>query len=700
MQTQILSRISHYIPGRIRLNFPEIKNNPVILKIIEQELHTPDINILKINKLTGRILIQYNPQQLSSEEIEKKLTIIEKKIENKTAKKNLPITEPEDISIKAQIIRLFIIGAAALFLLINRISSPKKAPMRPLVFNLNAIINIIAAYPFLNSGLKFLTGKLKINHDLLVGSTIFVLLFLQKNILGILVLWLSYLNALIYSMVMKSSEENLEDILQKLPGLDDSSYFANKPLVLKKSQYIPYSAQIIEGSAVIDESSVSGNPIPLIKSSGDHVMAGSFIKSGEIKITTSFDDKILTDLDEVVKKATVNTEVSNDINSYINKITKISFICALSSFIFTRDIKRSISVLLAANPTAASMSALGAYRFALAKAAQNNILIKDIKSLENLAETDTIIFDKTGTLTTETQFKQIIATTDKYSPEQILKLAASTEQDSMHPRGYALINTAQKLNMELLPIKKLNLQIAQGVKANIKGKTVSVGNSRFMKTQNITIPEDIELKYKSLSLRGYSVLYVSIDNQIAGLIVLEDIINPQNIRSIHNLRITGIKHIGIFTGDNRYAAQNIGKKIGADFVYGEVSPAEKENIVQKVKLKAKKVAVIGDGINDIPALRTADVSFVPGSSPQRAVINNADIILLDSNLDNINKTIQISRLSFQISRQNLALAGIFNLSGLGLALAGISSPLSSFIISNLNTLSVLLNSSRLLKISL
>ena len=698
----------YYIPGRLRLTVPELCRNPSAARIIEDHFAVlANVRLVAANPLTGRILIVHEPSDRTLESVIKDLSALRPKLRYKTRpskRVKQKIIEPEDMDLKWQTINVVGTGGVLGFLALRRsFIGPSRFAASPTLFNLNTAATLVSSYPLLQSGFGYITQKFNISHDLLLGLASFGLLSLRQSLLGLTVLWLTNLSAYLQSLTLKKSRDTLSTIISTAQSVEGkkievpditAGYFA-----VAQGQWIPKSGEVLSGAAVVDESAVTGSFMPVIKAPGAEALAGSLVKHGEITVVSKpeMESALEKQLGELIQRSSQTTRNRQAIKNYAEKISIIALLTSAGAFLLWRDIGRSLAILLASSPSAASISVSSAYRAGLANAARRGILVKDMQAMELLTECDVVLLDKTGTLTFgQPKVETIISLDDRYTNEEIISLAAACEKKLSHPVARSLAQQARDSDLKKDLKGKQKVALGQGVRGVIDGKLVLVGNRSLLTMEKVDLRK-AAFKAKRLLLNGHTVTYVAADNKLIGLIGLKDAVRPNSLKVIEDLRSQGIKQIGILTGDAQEAAENLGCELGISDVWGELLPKDKAEIVERLQSKGKIVSVVGDGINDIPAFRRADLGIAMSDNRQALTLKAAKIVIVGSDLTSFNYAIHIAKISSEVARQNLVISAGANISGLALTLGAYTNPLAATVLGNLSSLAVLVNSARLLK---
>ena len=481
-------------------------------------------------------------------------------------------------------------------------------------------------------------------------------------------------------------------------------------ITVKPGQKIPVDGEVIEGLTSVDESMLTGESIPVGKKPGDKVYGASLNKNGFItfKATKVGSDTVLANIIRLVEQAQGSkapiAKMADIVSGYfVPAVFGIAILASLAWLISGQSISFTltifISVLVIACPCALGLATPTAIMVGTGRGAEFGVLFKGGEALETAHKIQTIVFDKTGTITEGCPEVTDIITVGRYEKNELLQLAASAEKASEHPLGEAIIRSADKTGLELLKPASFLAYPGYGIEADINGNKVLLGNEKFLSEKQIDL---ISLYNESdqLASEGKTPMYIAIDNHLQGIIAVADIIKENSAVAIQKLHEMGIE-VAMITGDNSKTAQAIARQVNIKRVLADVLPQDKANEVKKLQAEGKKVAMVGDGINDAPALAQADIGIAIGSGTDVA-IESADIVLMRSNLMDVLTAIQLSKRTIRNIKQNLFwafgynVAGIPMASGLMYALGGsLISPIFSAAAMSLSSVSVLTNALRL-----
>lgn len=438
---------------------------------------------------------------------------------------------------------------------------------------------------------------------------------------------------------------------------------------VRPGEKIPVDGQIVEGESSIDESMVTGESMPVDKMKGDIVIGATMNKSGSfmMKATKIGSDTMLAQIIRLVEEAQGSKapiqRMADTVSSYfVPAVLVISVLTFFGWGILTGNyisgLISMIAVLVIACPCAMGLATPTAIMVGTGKGAEKGILIRDAQSLEVANKITTVVFDKTGTLTNGKPEVTDIIAVDDLEVSKILQLAASVEKGSEHSLAEAIVKKAEENNLSLHKIEAFKGIIGHGVKGLVGKQKILFGNKRLMDTKSVHYEASIETINK-LENEGKTVMLLSVDDKLVGLIAVADTIKDSARDGVAALKKKGIEVVMI-TGDNLMTAQAIAKKLGIDRVLAEVLPDQKEAEVKKLQKEGKRVAMVGDGINDAPALATADIGIAMGSGTDVA-IEAADITLINKDLASIASSIELSRKTMRTIKQNLFWAFGYNI---------------------------------------
>lgn len=481
-------------------------------------------------------------------------------------------------------------------------------------------------------------------------------------------------------------------------------------IIVKPGSKIPVDGVVIEGHTAIDESMLTGESMPVDKKAGDKVYAASLNTTGTVKFRAEKvgSDTALAQIIKLVEQAQGSkapiAKLADIVAGYfVPAVIAIAVASGIAWFIGTGDFKFAltifISVLVIACPCALGLATPTAIMVGTGKGAENGILIKSGEALETAHKINAIILDKTGTITEGKPSVTDLICASNFTQEKLLQLAASAEKNSEHPLGQAIVRGAQEKSLALLEAENFNSITGQGIEAQIAGLSVFVGNRKMMEEKNISVKE-LEKDADKLAEEGKTPVFVATDGQPAGIVAVADVVKKSSRAAIESLHKMGIE-VAMITGDNKKTAEAIARQVGIDRVLAEVLPQDKAFEVKKLQQEGRKVAMVGDGINDAPALAQSDIGIAIGSGTDVAM-ESADIVLMHSDLTDVPTAILLSKKTIRNIKQNLFWAFGYNTIGIPVA-AGVLylfggpllNPMLAAAAMSLSSVSVLTNALRL-----
>jgi len=469
-------------------------------------------------------------------------------------------------------------------------------------------------------------------------------------------------------------------------------------LLVKSGEGIPVDGVITKGSGSINESTITGESIPLEKITGDLVMSGTICELGtfEMRATKVGEDTTLSRVVRLIQDAQLKKP---KVEKYADKIARIFIPTVLGFativFLITHDPVKTAAVLLVACPCALSMATPAATVAGIGNGARKGIMIKGGSVLEAASSVNCVIFDKTGTLTLGKPHVTDVSTFDSIRVEDLLFFAASVEKLSEHAFSTSILDEAKRRNITIVEPASFKVFSGKGVIAEVKGNQVLVGNLRLMEDHKIKISKEAEAEISRRSKEGKTPLIIAVQGKVAGVIAMADVLKENSREGVDILRSLGIKKIVLLSGDHRDVTDAMGRQLDIEDVRSEMLPDDKVRIVEELK-KKYNVAMVGDGINDAPALSAANVSIAMGSGTDVS-IGAADIILKTNDIRKVAQTLRLSKQTLRTIKGNMMFSMIYNLIGFGLAATGLFIPAYAVIFQEAGCFSVMLNSALLIR---
>jgi heavy metal translocating P-type ATPase len=623
---------------------------------------------------------------------------------------NEPIAEsaePEQGNTRADVLRLSIMAVAA-------VSSGVGIWRQFLPIDVIAIAaTLIGGYPVYKETFQALRHG-HINMEVSMAVAIFASLFLRQFTVSVVITFFVLLSEYIETYAVDKGRQTIVLLEKSAPRsalvrragaeaeVAASSLVPNDIVIVRDGERVPVDGMIVVGSAFLNQSTITGESARVEKSAGDRVYAGSVNESGLIEVraekvgTETVFGKIIKLVEDAENRKAPIQKLSDRLASWLVEFA-IGF--AVITFLVTRDVTSTLSVVVVAGACGVAAGTPLAIVAIMGKAAKKGTIVKGGAYIEEMSRVDTVVIDKTGTLTFGEPVVTDIIGFDGCSEQRVLEYAAIAERYSNHPLARAIIVKAAEAGIKLsegIPSASSSYIAGKGIVCQYNGGQIIIGNDALMIEKGVQFPQSSEEKSLSEGLfRGKSTVLVAYRDKICGAIAIADRIRGESRRAIQDLRKMGI-HTVMLTGDNRTVAQEVGREIGIDEVYAELLPEDKVSIVEKLVAEGHKVAMVGDGINDAPALARANVGIGMGSGTDVA-IEEADIVLMTNDLQKIADMVKLSRQAYRTIMVNFY--GTVAVDGIGVTLAflGLLNPLLAAGIHVTSELIFILNSARLIR---
>lgn len=480
-------------------------------------------------------------------------------------------------------------------------------------------------------------------------------------------------------------------------------------IIVKPGEKLPVDGVVISGMTSIDESMLTGESIPVEKVEGSKVIGASINKNGLIKYkaTKVGSDTTLSQIIKLVEEAQGSkapiARLADVVSGYFVPIVIIlALVSSIGWYIYERDFIFSLtiftSVLVIACPCALGLATPTAIMVGTGKGAELGVLFKNGTALEETHKIETVVFDKTGTIT---EGKPKVTDIINYGIEEdeLLAIAASSEKGSEHPLGEAIVLEAENRKIKFRELESFKAISGKGITCTIENKEIILGNDKLMSTYNIDIEKSNEA-YNKLANEGKTPMFIAVNGELGGMIAVADTVKPSSKKAIERLHSMGIK-VAMLTGDNKVTAKAIAKEVNIDVVISDVLPNEKSNVIETFQKENRKVAMVGDGINDAPALSKADIGIAIGSGTDVA-IESADVVLMKSDLEDVAIAIKLSKKTIANIKENLFWAFGYNTLGIPIAMGilhvfggPLLNPMLAALAMSFSSVSVLLNALRL-----
>ncbi|MDR1168731.1 MAG: cation-translocating P-type ATPase [Heliobacteriaceae bacterium] len=461
---------------------------------------------------------------------------------------------------------------------------------------------------------------------------------------------------------------------------------------------IPVDGEIISGETSADQSVMTGESLPVDKMIGDSVFSGTMNLYGSVDVRALHvgKDSSLQKMIDLVKEAeNKKAPTQRIVDKWASWLVPAALLIAVITYLATGEVVRAVTVLVVFCPCALTLATPTSIAAAIGQAAKHGVLIKSGEALEKMGKTDFIAFDKTGTLTQgKLEVSDIISFDAEIPPEELLALVCAAEIRSEHPLAKAVAAYAKINCIEIPKADNFKMAAGMGVQSNVSGSVILCGNRLYFKENGILLNDNTEKELKRLQKHGKASILAAKDGSCIGVIALSDLLR-ENIKSI----VAGLEQINaevaLLTGDNRQAAEYFAQNAGIKNIYSELLPADKAAIIRRLQSEGKKVCMTGDGVNDAPSLKTADVGIAMGNIGSDMAIEAADIALMNDNIANILYIKKLSNAAITSIKQNITLSMLINFAAIGLSVYGLLNPVTGALVHNLGSVIVVLNAARL-----
>ena len=601
-----------------------------------------------------------------------------------------------------------------IFLIISGISLIMSFfELRLLPFDEAYIAVVLCGIPIIKEGAEGLITRFDIKADVLVSLALIASVVIGEIFAAGEIAFIMTVGALLEEHTVEKARKGIEKLVHLTPttarvvnGNEEKIVNAvdvkiNDIIRVLPGETIPVDGVISEGETSIDQSVMTGESMPVDKTIGDEVYSGTINQFGAFNMKASKigEDSSLQKMIKLVKSADAEkAEIVGIADRWATWIVVIALLSSVGTWLVTGEIIRAVTILVVFCPCSLVLATPTAIMAGIGNATERGILIKEGDALERLAKIKKITFDKTGTLTYgRPKVTKIHTFNDKLSEEEILNLAASIERYSEHPIGKAILDYYNKVSeYELKDISDFKLIIGRGVSGRIEDDLILAGNIKLLNEYNIYLSEEQKkLSYEFIE-EGCTVIFLAVNNIIEGFIVVQDVLRDNVSNVIQKIKSINIDSV-LITGDNKHTAQNVGKLAGIDNIYSECLPEDKLSIIEKFQDNQVQVAMIGDGINDTPALKKAFVGIAMGGIGSDIAIECADIALVGDDIKSIPHLLELSKKTMKTININLILSMLLNFIAIVLAMTGILNPVVGALVHNIGSVVVIIHSALLLK---
>ncbi|HXX03879.1 MAG TPA: heavy metal translocating P-type ATPase [Xanthobacteraceae bacterium] len=702
--------VRHFISGRIRLHLPSLCRKQKIAEAAVVWLEAQKgVKHVRLNYACASLVIEYDTNfegvlratlgRLSMMSLDDLRLLVEPKDESIVGRNKAAVPAPAP--------RASLWGRTPLTL--PTLSLLMAFSANPVVTAINMPLMLWNAYPIALRAWRVWRREGRLNVDFLDTLAIAASLMQGNPMAGAIVTSLIKLGDWIRDLTAAGSRRAISELLEfqsrtawvlrdnVVVSIPASELAVGDEVVIYPGDIIPVDGEIIDGQAMIDQKTITGEGLPIMRAKGEAVFAATVIRDGQLTVRAIRVGASTTagQIARLVESAPVgDTRMQNHAEKLADRLVLPTLALAGGTAALTGDFNRFLSLVIVDYGTGIRVAAPTAVLASMTHAARAGIIIKSGAHMERLAEVDTVIFDKTGTLTHGSPaVLDVISYERGMTVSHLLGLAAAAETQLKHPVAQALRAKAQELGAQVPYCEEAKYRIGLGVEGQVNGYYLHVGNERFMRQSAVNM-RAAEADRAALDEQGHSCIYVAVDGTLAGLLPFTDRIRPESPEIIQQLYAMGIRNSVMLTGDNAVVARSVGRRLGLSRQFAEMLPADKAEVIQRYQREGNVVAMVGDGINDSPALSFADVGIAMKHGAEVAR-ESADVVLMEDSLWKLVKAIEISRGAVSLIRQNYAIVAGLNTLALGLALpGGLISPSVTALISNGSAILASLNGIR------
>ena len=605
--------------------------------------------------------------------------------------------------VKRDVLALVISGIALIFSFIN---------MKIFNVDLAWVAIIFCGIPIIKDAIEGLIREFDIKADVLVSMALIASVIIGEIFAAGEVAFIMQIGAFLEEFTVRKSKQGIENLVNLTPTLarvivnnkektiNAKDVKVGDILRVNPGEIVPVDGIIIKGKTSIDNSVMSGESIPVDLSEGDSLCSGAVNQFGafEMKATKVGEDSSIQRMIKLVESADASkAKIVNIADRWATYIVIAAFSSAILTWMITGEIIRAVTILVVFCPCSLVLATPTAIVAAIGNVSKYGVLVKEGDALEKLSSISKITFDKTGTLTYgKPQVKEVVSIVDDLSKEDLYEIVASLELHSEHPLGKAVVSSfKEKYKKDIIPPDEFNMIPGRGVISKVNNKKVIAGNKELFLEENYN-KEAFNFIDKNYKNEGGTIIYIGIDNKLSGYIILNDTLREESKDMIQNIKDLNIAPV-LLTGDNKYAATHIANQVGIEEVKSECFPQDKLKLIEDYQNKEKDlICMVGDGINDAPALKTAYVGIAMGGMGSDIAVDAADIVLVRDDINNLPHLLKLSKHMMKIIKINLTFSILLNFAAVILAMIGTLNPVLGALVHNAGSVVVIINSALLL----
>nr|VFJ72956.1 MAG: cation-transporting P-type ATPase C [Candidatus Kentron sp. FW] len=710
----------HSLPGRVRVGSRCLRHLGNESEAIRQRiLDHPAVTHVAVSCLTENVLIHYDRNQTTAdmvsfvEEVLGSFSLIALKAERESrARGTVRERKLQEEPISELISRVVVNAVTLLMVWLSRGRRATPTTLFGRLTTMPALTSLSLAGPILKSGVESLVTDRRPNADTLSSSAIIASLLAGKDVSALTIIFLADIAELLTAYTMDRTRRAIrdmlavgEDIVWRLQedGAEErvalDALRVDDRIMVHTGGKISVDGVVESGEAAVDQSSITGEFMPARKTIGDEVHAGTVVRGGRLVIRALKvgDDTAMARIVHLVEDATHRKAAVQTIADRISaRFIPVNFTLAALVYAITGSSTRALNMLIIDYSCGVRLSTATALSAAICNAARSGILVKGGNYLEMLDETDTMVFDKTGTITQgRPEIVDIVSLEKVPDKHRLLALAAAAEESSAHPMAVAILDRVRREGGKIPAHSDTEAHAARGVSTRVAGARIRVGSRRFMQENGLEL-SGAEETVRRMAGHGRNIIYVARDDKLIGVLGLQDSLRENMKKALNRLRMSGVDDIILLTGDVEQHAEIVATRMGMDRFHAEVLPDKKADTVLRLQSGGAHVVMVGDGINDAPALAYADVGIAIGATRTDVAMEAADITITRDEPLLIPATVRLSRKTMSVVRQNFTTAIGVNTLGIVLASLGVLPVFWGAVLHNATTVAVVVNSSRLL----
>lgn len=700
--------------GRMRVAVDWVRSDPRRAVAVEEAVaQQTGVRAVHAYPRTGSVVVWYSPRRCDRSAVLAAINSAEY-----VAAELIPARDPHSSEIRNSDVLRMVIGGLALGLLgVRRYVFARPPLLGPSGRVVATGVTIFTGYPFLRGALRSLRSG-KAGTDALVSAATVASLILRENVVALTVLWLLNIGEYLQDLTLRRTRRAISELLRgsqdtawvRLTEGPDAGTEVQVPIdtvqigdevVVHDHVAIPVDGEVVDGEAVVNQSAITGENLPVSVGVGTHVHAGSVVVRGRLVVRAqavgnqTTIGRIITRVEEAQHdRAPIQTVGEN----FSRRFVPTSFIVSAITLAVTGDVRRAMTMLLIACPCAVGLATPTAISAAIGNGARRGILIKGGSHLEQAGRVDAIVFDKTGTLTVgRPVVTNIVAMHKDWEPEQVLAYAASSEIHSRHPLAEAVIRSTEERHISIPPHEECEVLVGLGMRTWADGRTLLLGSPSLLQSENVKVSKKAKDWVVKLRRQAETPLLLAVDGTLVGLISLRDEVRPEAAKVLRELRANGIRRVVMLTGDHPDIAQVVAGELGIDEWRAEVLPEDKLEVVRDLQSQGYIVGMVGDGINDAPALAAADIGIAMGLAGTDVAVETADVALANDDLHRLLDVRDLGARAVDVIRENYGMSIAVNAAGLIIGAGGALSPVLAAILHNASSVAVVANSSRLIR---